>query len=205
MTRPLSVPVGRRREAGGGEQRPVVTQLLSYMRKWLLFPSSSPLHVFHRHQIKQDFLLYDGNEWSASGSNSTAGKGWDLPRTVLACPAGTQSPSSDVPRRQAPFLALDTWGQSPSTQARNEAHTRVRCPYDISSGGAGLVLARPPTHWLGLGCELSMPAVCWSHSWKGLYERPAPGGQIGNLLIRWCPDLGNGFGSDFWSLNERQP
>lgn len=65
MTRPLSIPFGRRREAGGGEQRAVVTQLLGYMRKWLLFPSFAPLPVFHRHQIKQDFLLYEGNEWSA--------------------------------------------------------------------------------------------------------------------------------------------
>lgn len=204
MTRPLSVPVGRRREAGGGEQRPVVTQLLGYMRKWLLFPSSSPLRVFHRHQIKQDFLLCDGNEWSASGSNSTACKGWDLPRTVLACPAGTQSPSLDVPRRQAPFLALDTWGQSPSTQARKEAHAGVRYPYDIQ-WWSRIRLGLDPALRLGLGCELGMPAVCWSYSWTGLYETPAPGGWIGNLLIRWYPDLGNGFSSDFWSLNGRWP
>lgn len=78
----------------------------------------------------------------------------------------------------------------------------MRYPYDIQ-WWSRTRLGLDPALGLGLGCEVSMPAVCYS--WTGLYERPAPGGWIGNLLIRWCPDLGNGFSSDFWSLNERQP
>lgn len=164
VTRPLSAPSGRRREAGGGEQRAVVTQLLGYMRKWLLFPSFSLLHIFHRHRVEQDFLLYEGNEWSAQGSNSTACPGWDLPHTVWACPGDAQSP----PVVCAPKAGPPSWHWTQggrvhaSSQPRKEANVRAVLPSSTSSAasvqhlvaGEGFsALEVPPLAGLVLECE----------------------------------------------------
>lgn len=138
MTRPLSAPSGRQREAGGGEQRAVVTQLLGYMRKWLLFPSVSLLHIFHRHRIEQDFLLCEGNEWSVQGSNSAAGPGWGLPHTVWACPGDTQ-PLSVV---SAPEAGLPSWHWTQggrvhaSIQPQKEVNVRAVSPSATSSAAS---------------------------------------------------------------------
>lgn len=149
MTRPLSVPSGRQREAGGGEQRAVVTQLLGYMRKWLLFPSFSLLHIFHRHRIEQDFLLYKGNEWSLQGSNSTACPGWELPHTVWACPGDTQSLSV----LSAPRLAFPPGtGHRGAESMRPSATERGKCQGSIALCNIQCCIHATSSGWGGLFC-----------------------------------------------------
>lgn len=153
------------------------------MRKWLLFPSFSLLHIFHRHRIEQDFLLCEGNEWSLQGSNSTACPGWDLPHTVWACPGDTQSLSVV----SAPKAGLPSWHWTQggrvhaSIQPRKEANVRAALPSATPSAASvqHLVAGQgfsahgvPPLAGLVLECNLSMPAVPWSHSCEVPYERP---------------------------------
>lgn len=98
-----------------------------------------------------------------------------------------------VPPRLAPFLALDTRGQSPYVQAGKEANARAARSSATSSAASvqHLVpeqgfsaLGVPPSLGYCLDGNLSTTAVRWSRSCKVLYGRPTLGGQTGNFS--WC-------------------
>lgn len=113
MTCPLSVPFGRQRKAGGGEQRAVVTQLLSYMRKWLLFPSSLCSMSFSDIELNKTFFCMRGMNGPCKGQIALpAQAGTCLTQYGLVLERHNHRQLC-VPPRLAPLLALDTWGHSP--------------------------------------------------------------------------------------------
>lgn len=108
---------------------------------WAPLCSASFINI----ELNKAFFCMLGMNGPHKGSNSTACKSWNLSRTALACPVGTQSPSVGCAPKAGSLLASHTWGQSP-TFRKERTHVKVGLRFSSWLGGvqtwaAALVLS----------------------------------------------------------------